>query len=100
MPKNTSKTAPTDASVDAYIAARASEAQASDCRALISMLRRITGEQPKMWGPSIVGFGSYQYRYESGRTGEACLTGFAILERLIVGSIAEVKRRHPTASDA
>ncbi|MCM2312208.1 MAG: hypothetical protein NDI84_12480, partial [Steroidobacteraceae bacterium] len=84
MPKNTSKTKPTDASVESYIAARASEAQASDCRALISMLRRITGEQPKMWGPSIVGFGSYQYRYESGRTGEACLTGFAIRGKELV----------------
>lgn len=73
-----SKTKPTDASVIEYIASRAKGNQADDCKALTTMLQRVTGAQPKMWGPSIVGFGSYKYRYESGRSGESCLTGFAI----------------------
>lgn len=72
------KTKPTQASVAAYIASRAAGQQAQDCEALQSLLARITGHQPRMWGPSIVGFGSYRYTYESGHSGESCLTGFAI----------------------
>ena len=41
------------------------------------MMTRITGEKPKMWGPSIVGFGSYHYKYASGHEGDACLAGFS-----------------------
>lgn len=72
------KTRATEASVNACIEARAAPAQREDCAALIALLQRITGEAPKMWGPSIIGFGSYHYRYESGREGESCLVGFAI----------------------
>lgn len=78
------KTQPTAASVDAYIAARASEAQRADGQALMALLAKVTGEPPRMWGPSIVGYGSYRYTYESGRSGEACLTGFAIRGREFV----------------
>ncbi|MCA0177240.1 MAG: DUF1801 domain-containing protein [Proteobacteria bacterium] len=78
------KTQPTAASVDAYLAARASEAQRADCQALMALLAKVTGEPPRMWGPSIVGYGSYRYTYESGRSGEACLTGFAIRGRELV----------------
>lgn len=73
-----SKTKPTDTSIDAYLASRASAAQLADAHALMVMLARVTGEQPTMWGPSIVGYGEYRYRYESGRTGTSCLAGFAI----------------------
>jgi len=79
-----SKTKPTDASVEDYIAARGTEQQRADCRELIALLRKATRESPKMWGPSIVGFGSYRYTYGSGRTGEAPLTGFAIRGRELV----------------
>lgn len=72
------KTKPTLASVQAYIDARGNEQQRSDCAALLSMMKRVTGEPPMMWGPSIVGFGTYHYRYDSGREGNMCLTGFAI----------------------
>ncbi len=72
------KTKPTGASVDDYIASRASPEQAADCRALIKLFRKITGKPAHMWGPSIVGHGVYRYTYESGRTGEAPLVGFAI----------------------
>ena len=133
------KTTATGASVDDYLAARGNEQQRADCRALIDLLERATGQPPRMWGPSIVGFGSYRYTYESGHSGEAPLVGFAIrgrelvlyvtvepdgqnallselgphkmgksclyfkrladldrsvLERLVAGSIAEVRRRH------
>jgi hypothetical protein len=56
----------------------------------MAMLKRITKQSPKMWGPSIVGYGSYKYTYESGRTGESCLTGFAIRgKELVVYLVAE-----------
>lgn len=133
------KTQFTDASVEDYIAARGSEQQQADCRELIALFKKATRQPPKMWGPSIVGFGSYRYTYESGHTGEAPLAGFAIrgremviylmpeddeqksmlsnlgphkmgksclyfkrladldrsvLEKLVAGSVAKLKRRH------
>lgn len=78
------KTKPTDASVDDYLASRASEQQHADCRKLMTLLEQVTQQPPKMWGPSIVGYGSYRYTYASGRTGEAPLAGFAIRGREIV----------------
>ena len=84
------KTRATDASVDDHIAARASDEQRADCQALMSILGKLTKEPPKMWGPSIVGYGSYRYAFASGRTGESCLTGFAIRGReLVVYLMAE-----------
>jgi hypothetical protein len=133
------KTKLTDASVEDYLLARGSEQQRADCRELIALLEKATRKRPKMWGPSIVGFGSYRYTYESGHSGEAPLAGFAIrgrelviylvpeqdeqkfllsklgphkmskcclyfkrladldrsvLEKLVVGSVAEVRRRY------
>jgi len=78
------KTKPTDASVDDYIASRANAQQQADCRELMTLLKRVTRQTPRMWGPTIVGYGSYRYTYESGRTGEAPLTGFAIRGRELV----------------
>jgi len=84
------KTKPTSASIDEYLKSRASPDQIADCKILMSMLKRVTNEQPKMWGPSIVGYGSYSYRYESGRTGESCITGFAVRgKELVVYLVAE-----------
>jgi hypothetical protein len=71
------KTKPTSVSPAAFIKRVASEQQRKDCRDLIAMMRTITGEPPKMWGPSIVGFGTCHYVYESGREGDICLTGFS-----------------------
>ena len=133
------KTKSTDASVEDYIASRANARQRADCRELMVLLKKVTRHSPKMWGPSIVGYGSYRYTYESRRTGEAPLAGFAIrgrelviylvaegekqrsllsrlgkhkmgksclyfkqladldrsaLEKLLVGSVAEIRRRH------
>lgn len=138
-------TRPTDASVDAYLAARAGPGQLADCKALMALCQRVTKQQPEMWGPSIVGYGSYTYRYDSGHSGDACLVGFAVrgrelvvylsaevpaqaellarlgrhrmgkaclyfkrladidakvLEALVAGSVAEVRRRYPHPGDA
>ena len=78
------KTKPTGASVKDYLAARGSDQQRADCQELMALLERVTQQSPKMWGPSIVGYGSYRYTYESGRTGEAPLAGFAIRGRELV----------------
>src|SRR5262245_20934722 len=78
------KTRPTGASVEDYIAARGTEQQRADCRKLMTLLKKATRQPAYMWGPSIVGFGSYRYTYESGHTGEAPLTGFAIRGRELV----------------
>lgn len=78
------KTKPTAASVDEALAARARPEQLADCKALMAMFKRVTKQAPKMWGPSIVGYGSYSYRYDSGRTGESCMTGFAVRGREFV----------------
>lgn len=133
------KTKATDASVHDYIVARASEEQKADCKVLMAILEKITKQKPRMWGPGIVGYGTYRYTYESGRSGEMCVAGFAIrgrefvvylaaggtaqqallsrlgkhrmgksclyfkrladvdkavLERLVVGSVAELERRY------
>jgi hypothetical protein len=78
------KTKRTVASVDDYIASRANAQQQADCRELMALFKRVTRQTPRMWGPSLVGYGSYRYTYESGRTGEAPLTGFAIRGRELV----------------
>ena len=78
------KTKPTGGSVGDYIASRASEQQRADCRKLMVLLKKVTRHAPKMWGPSIVGYGSYRYTYDSGHSGEAPLTGFAIRGRELV----------------
>ena len=78
------KTRASDASIEACLAARASPAQRADSTALMAMLARLTGEAPRMWGPSIIGYGRYGYKYDSGRTGESCLAGFAIRGREFV----------------
>lgn len=75
MPAN--KTIATEASVADYLAAIEDEARRQDCQTLAKLMTKATKAKPKMWGPSIVGFGSYHYRYESGREGDSCIVGFA-----------------------
>ena len=88
------KTRPTDASVEDYIASRANAQQRADCHELMILLKKVTRQSPRMWGPSIVGYGSYRYTYESGRTGEAPLAAFAIRGReLVVYVMAEGDRQ-------
>ena len=133
------KTKATEASVESYLSAIEDEARRRDCEALAKLMTKATKQPPKMWGTSIVGFGSYHYKYESGREGDSCLTGFSsrksaisiyltesvtgqeklvsklgkhtlgkgclyvhklsdvdlkVLEQLIIGTVAERKRRY------
>lgn len=133
------KTKATEASVESYLSAIEDETRRKDCEALAELMAKATREPPKMWGTSIVGFGSYHYRYESGREGDSCVIGFSsrkgditlylvegfpgqqellsrlgkhktgkgclyvrrfsdvdpnILEQLVVGAVAERRRRH------
>jgi len=93
------KTKATDASVDDYIASRANAHQQADCRELMALLKKVTRQAPRMWGPSIVGYGSYRYTYDSGRSGEAPLTGFAIRGReLVVYLVADGQARRSLLS--
>lgn len=71
------KTKQTEASVADYFSAIDDESRRKDCEALARLMTRATKLKPKMWGPSIVGFGSYHYKYTSGREGETCLVGFS-----------------------
>lgn len=133
------KTKATKSSVAAYIAAIADEERRADCKLLVKLMSGITGKAATMWGPSIVGFDSYHYKYDSGREGDMCIAGFSsrkpnisiylvaedaaqkkllaklgkhrmtkaclyvrrmsdidteVLRQLIVGSIAEVRKRY------
>jgi hypothetical protein len=71
------KTGPTEASVAHYLDSLDDDQRRADSETLIELMSSLTGEPPAMWGPSIIGFGHYHYRYESGREGEMCRTGFA-----------------------
>ena len=88
------KTKPTGASVQDYIASRAKDQQLADVRELMALLKSITKSPPKMWGPSMVGYGSQRYTYESGRTGEVPLACFALRGRdFVVYVYAESKKQ-------
>ncbi len=71
------KTKVTKASVESYLAAIEDDDRRADCAALAKLMRKATGEVPQMWGPSIVGFGNYHYKYASGREGDMCAVGFS-----------------------
>jgi len=125
--------------VDRYIEAIDDEIRRNDCHTLAKLITKATKQKPRMWGTSIVGFGSYHYKYDSGREGDSCLVGFSsrkgdisvyltadfpghddllsklgkhkmakaclyirkladvdlkVLEKLVVGSVSERKRRY------
>lgn len=71
------KTKPTQASVAAYLAAIDDPVRRADCEAISKLMRKLTKQEPKMWGSSIVGFGAYRYPYASGQSGESCSVGFS-----------------------
>ena len=77
------KTVPTDASVDAFIDAVEDEERRQDCRTVAAMMAEVTAAPARMWGPSIVGFGSYHYRYPSGREGDFMEIGFSPRKRAL-----------------
>ena len=71
------KTRPTERSVEAFIEAVEPASKREDARVLDAMFRRVTGEEPAMWGPTMIGYGRYHYRYETGREGDMLRTGFS-----------------------
>ena len=71
------KTVETDASIDDFLGKVEVPQRVADARVLIDLMARISGEPPKLWGPSIIGFGSVHYRYESGREGDMPAIAFS-----------------------
>ena len=71
------KTKETAASVEKFLKAVKDQARQADCRAVSKIFQKVAKEAPKMWGPSIVGFGSYHYKYDSGREGDFCTISFS-----------------------
>ena len=77
MGNTANKTVPTGADVQAFVDTIADPAQRADARVLIDLMQRLSGETPYMFGSWIIGFGTYHYRYDSGREGDACRLGFS-----------------------
>jgi len=71
------KTKPTNESVNDFLNKISDEERRADCFQVAKIMEEVTGEKPTMWGPSIVGFGSYHYKYDSGREGDWLMTGFS-----------------------
>lgn len=88
------KTQPTDASVREFLDGVENETRRADAKQVLELMREVTGEEPRMWGPSIVGFGAYRYRYESGREGDWFLAGFSPRKSNLVVYIMSGFPRH------
>jgi len=71
------KTKATTVDPNDFIARVDSEQKRKDSEELIALMKKVTGKPPKMWGPTIIGFGKYHYKYDSGREGEICMVGFS-----------------------
>jgi len=71
------KTKPTEESVSGFLNKVSDKSRREDCFTVLELMKDVTGEEPKMWGSSIVGFGRYRYKYESGTKGEWMITGFS-----------------------
>ena len=78
------KTQPTDLDPAGFIAAIDHPTRRADAQTLLALMQRLTGWQPRMWGPSIIGFGTYHYKYESGREGDSIRTGFSARKSSLV----------------
>ena len=89
---------PAGASVEGFLARVPDEQRRQDARRLCAMMQEVTGEPPAMWGTSIIGFGSYHYRYPSGREGDSALASFSPRsQHLAIYLIGEFGRRHQAA---
>lgn len=88
------KTVETQAGVEEFLDAIEPEQKRDDCRAIAKMMAEVSREPARMWGSSIVGFGTYHYEYESGRTGDICRMGFAPRKANIVLYLNGIVRNH------
>ena len=87
-----------DRSVEEFLAGVPDEQQREDSRRLCTMMQEITGEPPAMWGASIIGFGTYHYRYASGHEGDSALASFAPRrQHLVIYLVGEFESRHQSA---
>ena len=77
MPKYELKTKATKSSVEKFLDSIESEQKRDDAYAILEMMKNASKEEPKMWGPSIIGFGTYHYKYDSGHEGDMCMRGFS-----------------------
>lgn len=77
MSKYNTKTKATGMSVNEFIASIENDTRRADAKALAKTFKEVTGWKPRMWGPTIIGFGAYDYEYESGHSGTICATGFS-----------------------
>lgn len=77
MAPQPNKTVEEDASVDHFLSQTEPTERQADGRAVVALMSRLSGEAPRMWGSSIIGFGTYHYRYDSGREGDSCRIGFS-----------------------
>ena len=93
------KTRKNDGSVQGYLEGAADGPKLADCFALLDMMREATGDEPSMWGDSIVGFGAYRYKHRSGQSGEWFLTGFAPRKRNLTIYIMPGFDRYPDIMD-
>lgn len=95
----TNKTVETEADVAAFVAAVPDARQRDDAQILIAMMTRLSGHPPKLWGPSIIGFGSYHYRYDSGREGDSLRIGFSPRKGQTVLYLMDGYQEHGTLLD-
>ena len=84
MARAKNKTIQTRSSVKAFLRSVDNAKRREDCEAVIEIMQSITGEPPKMWGTSIIGFGTYHYKYASGREGDMCVTGLSPRKQSLV----------------
>lgn len=77
MAKSSNKTVPNNLSVEEYLQNIENTKRKADCETISAIMKKVTNREPKMWGTSIVGFGTYHYKYESGREGIMLITGFS-----------------------
>ena len=89
------KTKPTNEGVEDFLNRIPETERREDCFAVAKMMEEITGDKPKMWGPSIVGFGSYHYKYASGREGDWPVTGFSPRKKDLTLYIMMGLEKHP-----
>jgi len=71
------KTRKNAASIEEFIAAVANDTRREDAEAVLKLMQKVTGKKPRMWGPTIIGFDEYHYRYDSGHEGDMCMIGFS-----------------------
>ena len=89
------KTKPTTTSVSDFLDSVEDDERRQDCLTVAKIMRKATGANPRMWGPSIVGFGDHHYKYESGREGDWFLTGFSPRKRELTLYIMPGVERYP-----